>query len=143
MNDEWDRRHFSLALEVSTWSKDPSTRVGAVCVSPDKRQLVPGYNGFAKGIEDTHERLHNKDLKNMMMVHAEINCIINSHVLLHGWSMYVTKAPCTHCANAIVNAGIVRMVCPSPGGSWKESQLFAISILTEAKVNVDFYGEVQ
>ena len=141
MNDEWDRRHFSLALEVATWSKDPSTQVGAVCVSLDKRQLIPGYNGFAKGVADTHERLQDKAMKNMMMVHAELNVIINSNVLLHGWTMYVTKAPCTACANAIINAGIVRMVCPSPGGSWKESQLFAISILTEANVKVDFYGQ--
>jgi len=140
-SETWDRRHFSLALEVSTWSKDPSTQVGAVCVSPDKRQLVPGFNGFASGIADTHERLQNKELKNMMMVHAELNCIINSDVLLHGWTMYVTKAPCTICASAIINAGIIRMVCPSPGGSWKDSQLFAISMLTEANVKVNFYGE--
>lgn len=138
MNEDWDRRYFSLAMEIGGWSKDPSTQVGAICVSPTKRQLVPGYNGFPAGIADTDKRLKDRELKNMLMVHAELNCIINSDVLLHGWTMYVTKAPCTGCANAIINAGITRVVCPSPGGSWKDSQLFAISILTEAKVKVDF-----
>lgn len=141
MSDEWDRRYFSLALEISLWSKDPRVQVGAVCVSPDKRQIVPGYNGFPTGIEDSYERLEDKAMKNMMMVHAELNCIINSRVLLHDWTMYVTKAPCTHCALAMINAGIIRMVCPSPGGSWKDSQLFAISLLTEANIQVSFYGE--
>ena len=139
MSEDWDRKHFSLALEIAGWSKDPSSKVGALCVSPDMRSLVPGYNGFAKGIEDTDSRLNDKTMKNMLMVHAEINTIINSSVLLHGWTLFVTKAPCTGCANAIINAGIIRVVCPTPGGSWEESQLFAISMLTEAKVKVDFY----
>jgi dCMP deaminase len=31
MND-WDFKFLGLAREVSTWSKDPSTKVGAVAV---------------------------------------------------------------------------------------------------------------
>lgn len=31
-NTKWDRRFLRLAEEVSTWSKDPGTRVGAATV---------------------------------------------------------------------------------------------------------------
>ena len=30
--NKWDERYLRLAKEVSTWSKDPSTQVGAVAV---------------------------------------------------------------------------------------------------------------
>lgn len=31
-NEKWNRRFVELAKNVSTWSKDPSTKVGAVIV---------------------------------------------------------------------------------------------------------------
>ena len=138
MIDKWDLRYLSLALEFSTWSKD-SSRTGAVCVSPDKRSIVPGYNGFPKGIEDDPAKLMDKKLKNELMVHAEANCIVNANVLLHGWSMHVTKAPCTNCSLLMINAGIARIVCPNPGGSWESNQLVAIGLLTQAGIQVEFY----
>jgi deoxycytidylate deaminase len=48
----WDARFMALAEHVAGWSKDPSTKVGAVIVSPDRRQLTTGYNGFPQGIAD-------------------------------------------------------------------------------------------
>lgn len=132
-------RYFSLALEVATWSKDPKRQVGAVCVSPDKRSIVVGYNGFPTGIEDSDHALNDRALKNRLMVHAEANCIVNGETSLHGWVMHVTKAPCTNCAKLMINARIKRVVCPSPGGSWEEDQLFAISLLKKAHIEVEFY----
>lgn len=136
--NKWNLRFFKLALEVAEWSKDPNKQVGAVCVSPDKRQIVLGYNGFPVGITDSEERL-NGDLKNDFMVHAEANCIVNGTTSLNGWTMHVTKAPCMNCAKLMINARIKRVVCPSPGGSWEDSQLFAISLLKEAQIEVEFY----
>ncbi len=138
--NKWNMRYFSLALEVATWSKDPDKQVGAVCVSPDKRSIITGYNGFPVGIEDTDELLNSRIMKNKLMVHAEANCIVNGDTSLRSWTMHVTKAPCTECVKLIINARIKRVVCPSPGGSWKDDQLMAISLLTEAKVEVEFYG---
>jgi len=132
-------RYFSLALEVATWSKDPNKQVGAICVSPDKRGIVIGYNGFPTGIEDTEELLTDRVLKNQLMVHAEANCIVNGDTSLRGWTMHVTKAPCIECAKLLINARIKQIVCPNPGGSWKDDQLMAISLLTEAKIEVKFY----
>jgi len=138
--NKWQRRYFSLALEVATWSKDEQKQVGAVCVSPDKRGIVIGYNGFPKGIEDSEELLADRELKNQLMVHAEMNAIINGYTSLHNWSLYVTKAPCLDCAKVMINAGIVKVICPNPGGSWLDNQLMAISLLKEAKVEIEFYG---
>ncbi len=137
--NKWDMRYFSLALEIATWSKDPSKQVGAICVSPSKRNIVYGYNGFPRGIEDSEELLNNKKLKNQLMVHAEANCIVNSQTVLRDWTMHITKAPCIDCVKLMINSGIKRVLCPNPGGSWVEDQLMAISLLKEALIEVNFY----
>lgn len=135
----WDNRYMSLALEVAGWSKDPSSKVGALCVSPNRRQFVTGYNGFPVGIEDKPNYLEDKSIKNMYMVHAEVNCIINATVLLEGWTMYVTKAPCTSCAAAMLNARLKRVVCPEPetGRRWFENQLQALAML-RTTIEIDY-----
>jgi len=136
--NKWNFRYFKLALEVATWSKDPDKQVGAVCVSPDKRSMVCGYNGFPVGIDDDEDTLNNRELKNQLMVHAEANCIVNGDTSLRGWTMHVTKAPCLDCAKLLINARIKRVVCPHPGGSWEAKQLFAISLLKKAQIEVEF-----
>lgn len=138
--NKWNLRYFRLALEVATWSKDPSKQVGAVCVSPDKRGIVVGYNGFPTGIDDDEEALENKELKNKLMVHAEVNCIVNGETSMRGWTLHVTKAPCTECAKIMINARLKRVVCPHPGGSWESKQIFALSLLKKAGIEVEFYG---
>src|ERR1051326_2813900 len=54
--EKWDRRFLELAKHVSSWSKDPSTKVGAVIVDANRRVVATGYNGFPRGVEDTPER---------------------------------------------------------------------------------------
>ena len=41
----WDQRFLYAARRFASWSKDPSTKVGAVAVR-DRRILVEGYNGL-------------------------------------------------------------------------------------------------
>src|SRR5947209_6370685 len=74
--EKWHRRFLGLAEYVSQWSKDVSTKVGAVILDSDKRVVSLGYNGFARGVMDTAERLNCRDLKYKMIVHAERNAII-------------------------------------------------------------------
>ena len=55
--EKWDRWFLGLAQYVSTASKDPSTKVGAVVVAADDRRKVAwGYNGFPPGIKDNEDR---------------------------------------------------------------------------------------
>ena len=61
--NKWDANFLTLANTVSMFSKDPSTKVGAVIVDDDKRVISIGYNGFPKGIKDD-QRLENRELKN-------------------------------------------------------------------------------
>jgi dCMP deaminase len=42
--NKWDLRYLNLAKEVSTWSKDPSSKIGAVAVGSKGQVLAQGYN---------------------------------------------------------------------------------------------------
>lgn len=108
--NEWDLRFLSMAQLVARWSKDPSTQVGAVIVRPDKTIASIGYNGFPRGVEDTHERYADKVVKHEMVVHAEANAIHNSREPVVGYTIYSTFFPCPHCAAHIIQAGIKRVV---------------------------------
>ena len=61
MSEKWDRRFIDLALHISNWSKDPSTKVGCVVVGADREIRSTGFNGFPRGIEDSIERLEDRE----------------------------------------------------------------------------------
>ena len=75
---KWDRRFMDMAQLISTWSKDPSSQIGAVAVNDQRRVLATGYNGFPRGIADTEDRLNNKDEKYPRIIHAEMNALMNA-----------------------------------------------------------------
>ena len=104
--DKWTLRFLSMAQSVARWSKDPSTRVGAVLVSPDRRIVIPGYNGLPRGIEDSTDRLLNREWKLRTILHAEHNAILTARQDVSGWTMYVTHHPCSNCAAVMVQSGI-------------------------------------
>jgi hypothetical protein len=76
--EKWDRRFLELAQLVGSWSKDPSTKVGAVIVDAAKRVRGIGFNGFARGIADANYLLENRNAKLDRIIHAEINAVLNS-----------------------------------------------------------------
>lgn len=138
---KWDTRFFGLAQEVATWSNDPNTRVGAVLVSPDRREFAAGYNGFPRGFE-IHRARMTREEKNAITIHAELNAIFNAAVDITGWSMYVTKHPCDQCALALIQKRIARVVCPpiyslSP---WAEKQSAAERLLKTAGIDLIYIG---
>jgi deoxycytidylate deaminase len=71
---KWHKRYLELAKHISTWSKDPSTQVGAVVVTESGREYV-GYNGFPHGIADTEARLTDREKKYKLTIHAEKNAL--------------------------------------------------------------------
>lgn len=100
----WDNRFLDLAEYIGTWSKDPSTKVGAVIVRPDKTIASVGYNGFPRGVTDVYA---SRDDKLMRTVHAEMNAILSAREPLHGYTLYVSPLfPCSNCAAAIIQSGI-------------------------------------
>lgn len=130
--DKWDRRFLNLAKEVSTWSHDPSTKVGAVIVDQEGRIVSTGYNGFPRGVEDSPERYEDRDLKLAITVHAELNAITFARRNLEGCTIYVYPfLACSVCAGPIVNSGIQRCVAPEcpPDKADRWAASFAITDL--------------
>jgi dCMP deaminase len=107
----WSHRFLDLAEFLSNWSKDPSTKVGAVIVDDERRIVSTGYNGLARGVEDTWERLNNRELKYKIVVHAERNAIIFARQNLKGCTLFTWPfMPCAACAAMVIQAGIKEVV---------------------------------
>lgn len=135
---KWDRRFVSLAAEVASWSKDPSTKVGAVIVNPDHTIVALGFNGFPRGVADTDARLRDREVKLSITIHAELNAILSSNAPVRGCTIYVTQPCCAQCAAHVVQAGISRVVWPEPDQlfveRWANSIRLACVIFDEAGV---------
>lgn len=140
--DWWDGWFLGLASYISTASKDPSTQVGCVIVGPDREIRATGYNGFPRGVDDSEERLNNRELKYSLVVHAEENSLLYAArvgVSLKGCTAYVTWPPCTRCAVSMIQAGIVEVIYPSNieiPERWKKDFELSNSVLNEAFVRV-------
>ena len=141
---KWDKRFCELARHVSNWSKDPNAKVGAVLFCKKGGSITIGYNGFPMGVEDSGDRLENKEVKLEFVVHAEINAIIAAGNRADGATIYVWGKPiCARCAGPIIQAGIKRVVALAPGNTestWDISGKTAHQMFTEAGIAVDFYS---
>jgi dCMP deaminase len=106
INKEWQNRFIDMAHLVASWSKDPSTKVGAVIVDDKKRIVSVGYNGFPRGVEDSEHRYNERELKYKLVCHAERNALDNSPMNVEGCVMFVTLPPCNECSKSIIQRGI-------------------------------------
>lgn len=136
--NHWHLRFLELAAHVAQWSRDPSKKVGAVIVRPDKTIATLGFNGFARGVADDVARYDDKELKNEMVVHAEMNAILHAREPLHGYSLYVWPYhPCSRCAAAIIQSGIKTIYSfAGQTENWKATIDLAQSMFSEAGVSV-------
>lgn len=150
MSDRWDNHFLRLALEHARMSKDPSTKVGAVIVGPDREVRSTGFNGFPRGITDTDARLSDRDLKLRLVVHAELNAILNAArvgIPLKGCTLYFAAtdgsgdvwggAPCTRCSVEVIQSGIAEVVTwpiRSTPSRWHDDIAFARGLLDEAGI---------
>ena len=114
---KWHRRYLALAKHISEWSKDPSTKVGSVIVDDHNTILGTGYNGFARGVEDSAERYADREgFKYPCVVHAEVNAILQSTQDLRGSTIYCSICViCARCASCIIQKGITTVVTPDRG----------------------------
>lgn len=136
--NHWDGRFMDLAQVVAGWSKDVSTKVGAIIVK-DRRILSTGYNGLPAGIEDRAERLEDRERKLLITLHAEDNAILNAVAPVRGATIYIwPMPPCAHCAARIIQVGITRVVAapppPEQAERWHTSLMLSHEILEEAGV---------
>ena len=140
LSNKWDIRFLEMAKLVASWSKDPSTQVGAIAVR-NRTVIAQGYNGFPRGMSDETFRYEQKVLKYKMIVHAEMNLIFNAAdngVSLRGSTVYVVGLPvCSDCAKGLIQVGVERVVMPMRedlDGKWAVSCADAQSFFDEAGV---------
>ena len=146
LKQKWHHRYLSLAKEVSTWSKDPSSQIGAVAVGAKGQVLAQGYNGFPRGIQHSAERLNTRELKYKFVVHAEMNLIYNATyngVSLDGSTVYVHGLPCcSECAKGLIQVGVDQVIMPKmPEDTpqiWQDSFELTAELFKEAKVAWQF-----
>ena len=146
--NKWTQRYLNMAKEVATWSKDPSTQVGAIAVGDKGQILSQGYNGFPRGVKDTPDRYEDREQKYKYIVHGEMNAIYNachSGASLNGATLYVTGLPvCSECAKGIIQVGIKKVVMQFPkdiSQTWRDSMTTTLKMFQEADVVVMAHEE--
>ncbi len=139
--EKWDERFLHQAKEIAKWSKDPSTKVGAVVVR-ELQILSTGYNGFPRNMVDNPKLLEKREEKLLRTVHAEANAVAQAAlngVSLRDSTIYIWPLiPCAACATLLAQAGIVRIVSskdPVPA-RWLENMYVAECVLKEVGVEL-------
>lgn len=136
--NKWWGRFLAMADLVASWSKDPSTQVGAVIADHNQRIVSLGFNGLPRGVRDD-ERLLDRETKYKMVLHAESNAILfATGASLADCTIYVTRPPCAQCAAMIIQKGIKRVVCKEPptefSQRWGKDIELAASMFAEAGI---------
>lgn len=111
---KWDLRWLHLARFVASFSKDPSTKTGAVLVRPNNSVASIGYNGFPRRMQDNEKHYHDREEKYSRIVHCEINALnalegeTADALTLYTWPFI----SCDRCAIQMIQSGIRRAVAP-------------------------------
>ena len=147
MHNKWECRFLDLAFVISKWSKDPSTKVGAV-IAREKIIISTGFNGFAQGIKDDLLKYNDRSLKYRMVLHAEENAILNTKEDLSGCTIYVSPVPpCASCMAKIIQVGIKTVVSFKPNKMflerWKDDIDIAQEMLKEVNGKLIMYEEIE
>jgi dCMP deaminase len=132
-----------MAKMVASWSKDPSTKVGAVLVRPPSHVICVGLNGFTQEIEADDERLHDEVLKHELSVHAEMDALMNAERNIAGCTIYTWPLMmCSRCTKVLLKAGIRRHVAPiTPEARWRKAFEISTKMLSEAKAELTLYDK--
>lgn len=110
---KWDHRFLDLAKIVASWSKDPSTKCGAVLVRSDLTVYSVGFNGFPRYMNDAQEHLDNREEKYSRVIHAEMNALLHGKGDAGTFDLFTWPfLPCERCFVHMVQAGVERVVAP-------------------------------
>lgn len=140
MQSKWTERFFQMAELVASWSKDPSTQVGAV-ITEHNRVVSVGFNGYPHGVSDSagHD---DRELKLLKTIHAEENAILYAKRDLSGSEIFVTHFPCPNCAAKIIQTGIAVVHCRAQDedymSRWGDKVKVSEEMFNQAGVKVDW-----
>ncbi|MDR0727144.1 MAG: dCMP deaminase family protein [Rickettsiales bacterium] len=144
-SEKWNLRFMNLAKEAASWSKDESTKVGAVAVGPRFKEVRSiGYNGFPRGVNDNIPERHLRPTKYEFTAHAEQNVISNASICgisLCDCIMFITMPPCTRCAGEVIQAGIKEVIFLTPPednrsklAGWRDNLKYSFEMFDEAGI---------
>lgn len=108
----WDELFMRDVYLRASKSKDPRTKIGAVLVR-DGHDILKGYNGFPKGVQDLPERYEDRVTKYQMVAHAEANAVFMGArfgITTLNSTLYTQGFPCNSCAIALIQGGIKDIV---------------------------------
>lgn len=139
-NFKWDIRFLDLAKLVSTWSKDPSTKIGAVITDRDNKIVSLGYNGFPKKLADD-DRLNDRETKYKIIIHGEMNAILSASRPLDECTLYTYPfMPCPRCASMVIQTGISRIVSyKNTNERWAEEFKLSLDLFKESNIEYTEY----
>jgi len=106
LKPKWRNAYMDVAERFAQLSPAKRLKVGAVVVK-DHSIISIGYNGLPSGWSNQCEDEDGNTKSEV--IHAEMNCIsklAKSSMSGEGSAMFITHAPCIHCAKAIYGAGI-------------------------------------
>lgn len=114
-NQRWTEHYLAMCNLMSHMSRDDTTQVGAVLVNEDKAVISTGYNGFPCGVNDSDPLRHKRPEKYRWYEHAERSAIY--YAARHGsrtkgCTLFINAPPCSDCARAVIQAGIVQVIYP-------------------------------
>jgi dCMP deaminase len=116
MRPSWTDYFLGLAKVVSQRSHDIHTQHGCVITDNHNRILGVGYNGFARGLDDSllpktrPEKYH-------WMIHAERNALSNCVVRPDNGIAYVSGQCCNDCIMALWQEGITKVIMSNDHGT--------------------------
>ncbi|MGF1703559.1 cytidine/deoxycytidylate deaminase family protein [Photobacterium makurazakiensis] len=140
MISKWAVRFFQMAELVGSWSKDPSTQVGAV-ITKGNRIVSVGFNGYPHGISDSAD-IDDREMKLLKTLHAEENAILFAKRDLADCDIWVTHFPCPNCAAKIIQTGISTVHCPEQTedflSRWGDKIKVSQDMFTQSGVTVNW-----
>jgi len=120
-----------------------STQNSALLIDDKDNVILSATNSFPNGIKESEERQDDKPLRLKYSVHAERNVIYlaaKKGIKTEGLTMICPWATCIDCAQAIIQAGIKKLITHKQAldrsGHWQEEIEFAFNMLREAGVEI-------
>jgi dCMP deaminase len=144
-------KYFKLTKQMANiFSKDPSTKVGALFIYPGTLQILSmGYNGMPRGFDESIAERWARPLKYQLVEHAERNAIYNAAQAgtpLRDSICVASMCPCNDCARGIIQSGCKMVItCHSSCyddqdlvSRWKPGWDLSIAMFQEVGVKVMF-----
>jgi dCMP deaminase len=105
----WDDYFIQMCNVIKLRSRDTRKQVGAVLVSNDNRIISTGYNGLKSGSDDLID-WNDRKLVHLLVLHAEVNCLLYATSKFANTILYSTLSPCNQCIKLIASSGVKKII---------------------------------